>query len=497
MLITPRPPLLDFEPKLPQQKIFNHLLKHKLAMLFVAMGAGKTAACLWVIDWLLKDIDSIGVLIVAPMRVANLTWPMEVEQWRQFNWLKVANLRTKAGQKAFIEGKAHIYTINYESLPKLVGLIEDKIGTNRAATAADLPFDTVLFDESTMAKNPKAKRVQEFRAMVPRVQRYWAMTGTPAPNSLLDLFAQVRLVDNGARLGHSFNRFKKQFFAATDWNGYNWQPIEGAQQFVEQKISDITLTISAADTGYQAETHFEDVEVGLTSELRKQYRELEKELVLELDDVKINAANAAALIGKLLQFTSGATYYQKLLYDIHGEPLEILAREVHHLHNAKLDALQAIVTEHKGKAILVGVSFQHEQERIRKRFPQAVFMEDFKTLDSQKQLIQDWNAGKVPMLVTHPKSAGHGLNLQYGCHILVWTTLTHNREHYEQMIGRLARQGQREVVLIYRLMIAKTVDEAVATSLQSKQDTEFRLLAALKMLEAFRGQTLAGADVLD
>lgn len=458
-------------------------------MLFVGMGLGKTASVLWSLNDLFRDCESTGALVVAPKRVASLTWPMEVSQWEQFAWMKVADLRTKEGQRDFLKGTAHIYTINYESIDKLVKLIRQRVGTNREITAADLPFDTVIFDESTKAKNPKAKRIQHFRIEVPIVKRRWALTGTPAPNSLLDIFAQVRLVDGGERLGHSFTKFKKQNFIAEDWNGHDWKPREGAEQTIEQKIADITLTLLSKDWLDIPDANVEDVEVPFTHELKKQYNDLESELVLELEDeVTINPANAAALLNKLLQFTSGAMYHEKTLPGRMVDGVEVIDKErlVAHLHNLKLDALYKIVKEAKGEPVMVAVNFKFEQERIRRRFPMAAFMDDFATIESQKQLMVDWNAKRIPMLVLHPASAGHGLNFQYGCSRQVWTSLTYNREFYEQTIGRLARTGQKEVVTISRLMTPGTVDEAIATILQDKRDNENRLLSALKMLEAYR-----------
>lgn len=481
MTFTERPSSLFFQPIEPQRLIKQHLLTHELAMLFVGMGLGKTASCLDTLNTLFRDVASIGVLVVAPLRVANLTWPMEVEQWEQFQWMRVANLRTKEGQKAFRNGSAHIYTINYEGIETLIRLVAD-MTPGREAKAEDLPFDTVIYDESTKVKNHQAKRIQQFRIAIPRVQRRWAMTGTPAPNSLLDLFAQVRLVDDGKRLGHQFTKFKKEYFFSEDWDGRVWQPKPGAEQTVEQKISDITLTLLSKDWLPMTEVHFEDVDVHLTKDLKKQYDELEAELVLELDDVQITAANAGALINKLMQFTAGSMYYMQ---DIQGS-IGVQERKVQFMHNHKMDALAQLVTELKHEPLLVGVNFQHEQDSIRRRFPQAVFVDDFKSQASQMDLVRRWNRKELPMMVAHPGSVGHGLNFQYGCNNMCWTSLTHNREHYEQMIGRLARQGQTKVVNCWRLMVPQSVDYAVATTLQSKQDTEHRLLNALKMLESFR-----------
>lgn len=451
----------------PQKLIRGHLMSSELAMLFVGMGLGKTAACLDVISELLLDIDSIGVLIIAPMRVCNLTWPMEVENWEQFSWLKVANLRTAAGRKLFQQGKAHIYLINYESIPTLVKLWQDM-----QKKGLPLPYDIAIFDESTKAKNPASKRVNLFRRSIPAVRRQWALTGTPAPNSLLDLFAQVRLIDGGTRLGSKFMGYRKAFFESTDYMEYNWKPKDGAQDTIEERISDITLTLHSKDWLTIPDTIMEDVDVPLGDDLMDQYQEFEKEMVMQLEDVHhITATNAAALISKLLQFTSG------MIYD--GDKM------THDLHDLKIVKLRGIVKKTHGP-VLVACIFKHEQTRIRKAFPQAEFFADATTATKQMELITRWNNGEVAMLVAHPASIGHGLNLQHGGNTLVWMTQTYSRELTEQMICRLVRRGQDKAVTVYRLMCPGTVDEAVAEALEMKADAENRLLKALAMLESFR-----------
>ena len=450
----------------PQVLIRDHLLKNELALLFAGMGLGKTAACLDAITTLLLDAATSGVLVVAPMRVCNLTWPMEVEQWDQFNWLKVANLRTAAGQKAFMRGNAHMYLINYESLHVL-----SELWGKLQKQGRPLPYDLIIFDESTKAKNPSAKRINKFRRDMPMVERQWALTGTPAPNSLLDLFAQVRLIDGGERLGRTFMQYRTSYFQSTDYMQYTWKPKDGAQNTIEERISDITLTLHSKDWLDIPDTVVEDVEVHLGKELMDQYQEFERKMVMELREGDITAATAAALVTKLLQFTSG------MIYD--GDRL------THDLHNHKLDRLKAIV-KHTHGPVLVACNFQHEQTRIKQVLPKAQFFRDATTPAKQLNLIQRWNAGEVPVLVAHPASVGHGLNLQHGSNTLVWMTLTYSRELYEQMICRLVRRGQDKAVTVHRLMCPGTVDEAVAEALAMKADVETRLLKALAMLESFR-----------
>lgn len=454
---------MKFTPAEPQRLMIERQIKDLLFFGCVGMGIGKTAASLYAFNELYNGMETHGALVIAPLRVVNLTWPMEIAQWDQFKWMRVANLRTQLGRRAFIAGAAHIYLINYESIPLLAKLVEKRGG--------ELPYDTIIYDESTKMKNPSAKRINLLRNEVPKVPRRWALTGTPAPNSLLDLFAQVRMLDDGERLGRSYDHFKKTYFHATDYQQYNWVANAGTQETIEQRISDITLVLRTSDWLKDVpDAVVEDVEITMPAKLMDQYREFEEELILELrQEVQITAANAAALVTKLLQFTSGAVY--------DGEKV------AHHVHDLKMNALKKIVKESK-TPVLVAVNFKHEQDRIRKEFPQARFFADAKTESMQVQLLTQWNRREIPVLVAHPKSCGHGLNMQMGSSLIVYYSLTYSREAYEQMIARLVRRGQKEPVTIMRLMCPGTVDDAIATVLESKRDTETRLLSALMMLES-------------
>jgi len=454
-----------FTPDEPQQIALDHLRSVKDALLFLGMGIGKTATCLHHLNELFRSGEAVSALIVAPLRVAQLTWPMEVREWDQFSWMRVANLRTESGQRDFLQGSAHLYVINWDAVNLLVSLVKRR-------GKAGVPFDVVVFDELTKAKNPGSKRVNLYRRQVPRVGRQIGLTGTPIPNSWVDLFAQVRLVDGGQRLGNNFLEFKKRYFFAPATPFKPWQPKHDTEDRLEEKISDITVTLKSSDWLDIPDTVYEDVELKFTPELEAKYKKLEKELVMELKhDKTLNVANSAALVTKLLQFTSGHVYDEE--------------REVHPVHNLKFDALARIIKEEK-HPILVATIFQHEQQRIREQFPQARFFADAKSQKDQEALVNAWNAGKVPMLVAHPASVGHGLNFQYGSHVMLWITLTYSRELYEQMIARLARRGQKNVIKIYRLMIPGTVDDAVAEALTTKAENESRLIAALQMLESYR-----------
>lgn len=460
--------LVIFTPVEPQRLFIEHMRQHPNVLGFIGTGIGKSASVLSHLCELFLNAEATSALVVAPLRVIHLTWPNEVRDWDQFRWLKVANLRTESGQRHFLNGTAHLYTINWDNLKLLASLVERRGGT--------IPYDVAVFDELTKSKNPSSKRVNLFRRKVPRAPRNIGLTGTPVPNSNLDLFAQVRLIDNGERLGNNFLQFKRDHFFTNGGPFDKWKEKKGTAQMIEQKLSDITITLKSSDWLNIPDTVIEDIEIHFTPELKERYELLEKELVIELRKDKVmNVSNAAALVTKLLQFTSGHMYDED--------------REVHPVHNLKIDALRRIA-KHEKQPLLVACIYQHEQNRIREHFPEARFFADAKNEKTQQAMLNDWNAGKIRMLVAHPASVGHGLNLQHGSSIIVWMTLTYSRENYEQMIARLARRGQKEITKVYRLIIPGTVDDAVAEALASKAENEARLISALQMLESFRTQKL-------
>lgn len=465
---------MKFIPAEPQKIFLKHLQAHPKTMGFVGLGIGKTATVLQHISNLLLTADITAALVIAPLRVASLTWPNEAQDWDEFKWMRVVSLRTESGQRDFLNGRAHVYCLNYESLHLLVSLIQRRKGV--------LPYQLEVWDESTRAKNPSSKRVNHFRNYFKppfkRPDRRISLTGTPVPNSHLDLFAQVRLIDDGERLGQNFLTFKKTHYFAPFMPFQPWKPKAGTDKLIEEKIADLTVTLKSSDWLNLPDTIFEDIEVHFNDELKDKYETLEKELVLELRrDKTINVGSAAALVTKLLQFTSGHCYCEE--------------KATHPIHRLKIEALKKLAA-HEKSPLLVAYQYKHEAEWIKQEFPDARFFTDCKrsseaaTIENEKKLIHEWNEGKIRMLVGHPASISHGLNLQYGCNAIVFTTLTYNREHYEQFIGRIVRRGQTQVTKVYRLMVPGTVDDAVAEALANKSANEARLISALQMLESYR-----------
>lgn len=459
----------------PQRLAADHLLSHDDALLLMGCGLGKTASSLKAFTTLQAIGETKGALVVAPLRVCNLTWPDEVRRWEEFKHLRVANLRTDEGKRAYVNGSADIYCLNYDSLKELIGLTARRKHLRRKTL---LPYDITIWDELTKAKNPNSVRINKHRGLMQitgRTRRNWGLTGTPTPNGLFDLFAQARLVDNGKRLGFDSTTFRECYFTPVGdpalRSQRKWVPKAETQAIIERRIADISLTLRSEDWLDIPTTHMIDTDIELPASIMSRYEAFKEELVLDLESDRITVPNSGVLINKLLQFTSGA------IYD--GE------RVVHQLHDLKMKQLKKVAHE-TDSPLLVACIYQHEQQRIREAFPEARFFEDAKTERKQQQLLADWNAKQIPMLVAHPASAGHGLNLQYGCNTLVWMSLTFSRELYEQMIARIARKGQTEVTTVHRFICPDTVDEVVADVLEMKAANENDLLKSLMTLELYR-----------
>jgi SNF2 family DNA or RNA helicase len=444
---------MNYDPLPYQTEATDWLLGHRHAALFTGTGLGKTAACLAAIVKLLEECEIRGVLVVAPLRVSVLTWPNEIAKWDQFRWLKVANLRTEEGNRTLERGGAHIYTVNYESLVKTLHRHVFSNGSH------DLPVDMVVFDELTKMKAPGAKRVRAMFKACPRFAWRWGLTGTPAPESLLNLFSQVKMLDLGRRLGKSFHHYRQTWFYSTDWNQYNWKAKKDSQGEIEKKLADLALVQKASDHLNLPDTTVHHVDVPLGAH-QKEYDKLEARMLMDFQDTRVEAVNSAVLVNKLLQFTSGRIY---------GED-----RKVAEVHDKKLEALVKIPTP-----VIVGVCYRHEVSAILKRFVSAETWQGDATL-------KRWNEGKIRMLVAHPASIGHGLNLQEGGRRICWYTLPWSRELYDQFNARVIRLGQEEPTEIYHLLCPGTVDEAVLETLRCKAHEQSALMDAVKNLQKMR-----------
>lgn len=447
----------EFKPFSYQPEMIDWCLKRKSSALFVSPGKGKTVCTLKVLDGLMTAGLSRGALIVAPLRVCSITWPMQVERWSHSSWMKIAQLRTKEGMKAWEDGSADIYIINSEML-----INKEEFLFKRK----HLPVNTIVIDELSLAKNPTSKRFKVLRKYLKKFDYRIGLTGTPVPNNYLDLYGQIKLLDDGQRLGKSFSAYKNEFFYQADFMGYSFKLRKGCKEQIDELLSDLCLVMIGDDNDLPASAVI-DVPVTLPTEARKKYRELEKELLIEISDNEIVALNAATLCGKLLQITGGAVY---------GEDKAVID-----VHDAKIDALKKLKAQHKDEPILVLTAFKHESARVLATIEGAE-MFDEKRLDA-------WQRGEIKTWVADPRSLSHGIDgLQKSGRIAVWFTLTYSNETYIQTNARLIRTGQAAETLIYRLIATNTIDDAVAEALREKTDIQTGLMGALKALQTMAKQ---------
>lgn len=445
---------MKYKPHPYQAFTTDYIETHPQAAILLGMGLGKTIITLTALANLIYDRFTVRrALIIAPLRVARDTWPQEIEKWEHLQMLRysvvVGDKRTR---EAALATDADVYITNRENIQWLVDHV----------TPAEWPFDMVIIDELSSFKNHQAKRFKALRKCRPRIHRIIGLTGTPAPNSLLDLWAQFALIDGGQRLGRFITHYRSRYFLPDKTNGhqvfsYKLQP--GAEQQIYDAIADITVSMRTTDYLDLPPVTYADHPVEMSPGEKKLYRQFKKDMVITLGDEVIDAGNAAALSGKLQQLASGAIYVGD-----NGDVTEV--------HCRKLDALEDIVESANGQTVLVAYWFKHEASRILRRFPQA------RALNSSKDFT-DWNKGKVSIGLLHPASAGHGLNLQAGGHILVWFTTPWSLELYEQTNARLHRQGQTEPVSVMHIATVGTIDTRISQALGSKATTQDALVNAV------------------
>ena len=443
-----------------QWTAIDHIINIPKSALFLDMGLGKTVSTLTAIKKLMfEELEISKVLIIAPKRVAESVWPAELSKWSHFSYMTISKVIGNEKQRLkALNDKADIYTIGRDNV---VWLCAQYGGMK-------LPFDWVVIDESSSFKNHKAQKTRSLKKAITSVPRVTELTGTPAPNGYLDLWAQIQLLDQGERLETNITKYREKYFTK-NFSGWGYDLRDGSAESINNKIKDIVISMKAEDYLDMPKALTEDVIIDFPKDMRDKYDKFEEESVLALiEDLELNgytlddldsaitAMNAAGLRNKLLQFANGA------VYDNTAE------RNVHHFHDLKLDALEDIVEAANGSPVLVGWCFQHDRDRILKKFPNAV---QLKT----DEHIQQWNRGEIQMLLMHPASGGHGLNLQFGGHFLVWFGCNDSLELYQQLNKRLDRQGQKFIVVIKRLLIRGTADSSIRRdhNLRTTLDREF------------------------
>lgn len=453
---------MKFTPRPYQQQIIDRILMQERVAIWAGMGLGKTAATLTALD-ILTLVETGPTLVLAPLRVARSTWPDEVQKWDHLKHLKVQPITGDPRQRrAALQRPAHVYTMNYENLPWLC----EHFGES-------WPFATVVADESTRLKSFRlrqgGKRAQALAKVAhTHVKRFIELTGTPASNGVVDLWGQFHFIDKGQRLGRSFSAFTDRWFRQVP-NGagfFSHQIMPHSQREIEAALADVAVAIKPEDHFDLQQPIVTRVDVDLPEDVRDAYREMHREMVAEIKGKELDAVNAAAKTTKLLQLANGAVYT-----DDKGNWVEA--------HDEKIEALRSIVEEAAGAPLLVAYHFKSDLTRLQAAFPRA------RVLDKNPKTITDWNAGKIDMLLAHPASAGHGLNLQDGGNILVFFSLNWNLEEHQQIIERVgpvrqAQAGHKRPVFIYQIVARGTVDEMVLQRLESKRSVQDILLEAMK-----------------
>lgn len=435
-----------------QKYATQFILTHPIAAVFLEMGLGKSVITLTALfDLCLDQFLIRKVLVIAPLRVARDTWPSEIKKWDHLQGLTYSVVvGTEAERKAALMQVADVYIINRENVDWLI-----------TKSNIRFDFDMVVIDELSSFKSYQAKRFKSLLKARPCVKRIVGLTGTPSSNGLMDLWAEFRVLDLGERLGRYITHYRNAFFTPDKRNGevvFSYKPLPGAEEEIYKRISDITISMKACNYLILPECVINEVPVVMDEKEMAIYDRFREDMVAKIKDKEIDAVNAAVLSGKLLQMANGAVYDEE--------------KNSLHIHDRKLDALEDLIEGANGKPVLIAYWYQHDAERIKGRFQVC----EIKTSKD----IEDWNAGKIPVAIIHPASAGHGLNLQPGGSTLIWFGLTWSLELYQQTNARLHRQGQKNTVIIHHIIAKGTIDEQVMKALRKKEKTQDALIDAVR-----------------
>ena len=445
---------MKFIPYDYQQYAIDYIIRNKESGIFLDMGLGKTVITLTAIEELMYNSFEVKrVLVVAPLRVARDTWSSECGKWDHLKHIKMSLILGDERERIrAINRNADIYVINRENLAWLI----DHYGKS-------FPYDMVVLDELSSFKDPSSKRFRKMKSVRPFIKRIVGLTGTPAPNGLLDLWPQIYLLDMGKRLGRYISAYRNEYFLPDKRNGqviYSYKPRPYAEREIYKKINDLCVSMKAADYIKMPDRVDNFIEVKMSDNEKRLYDRLERDTLIPFSDGDIDAVNAAALATKLLQMANGAVYDENKI--------------VKHIHNKKLEALEDLYEAANGKPVLIFYMYKHDRDRIK-----ALIGQDARELDSARD-IADWNAGRIKAAIAHPASTGHGLNLQSGGSTIIWFGLTWSLELYQQANARLWRQGQKETVIVHHLVTKDTIDEQVMKVLQKKEKGQSALMNAVK-----------------
>ena len=411
-----------------QNSALDVVLNKKKCALFLDMGLGKTTTTLTAIHDLYYNFSVERILIIAPLKVANNVWHKEAQKWEHLQELDIAIATGSVNERlSAINSNKTITLINKENVPWLIEKCKWK-------------WDMVVIDESSSFKSARAKRFRALKKVMKYIRSIVLLSGTPSPNGMMDLWSQMYLIDQGERLGRTITNYRQRFFVPDGYMGYNYKLKPGAKEQIMELIKDVCVTMTAEDYLELPECINVNEFIELPDKAKQQYKELEKEFIISLDDIDIESPSKAALGNKLLQICNGSVYDAE--------------KNVHEIHNEKIERLKEIIEDNPGENFLVAYNYKHDLEKLQKAFPKAVKLETAKQED-------DWNKGKIKILLAHPASAGHGLNLQYGGNVIIWYGLTWNLEYYQQFNKRLHRQGQKNIVRNIHLIAKGCLDEKV------------------------------------
>lgn len=453
-------------PKLHHKKGVAWLLKHSCAGLFLHPSMGKTSITLKAFAVLKKEKLAARMLVIAPKRPCYFVWPREIEKWCEFNHLRYVILHGDHKEKA-LEQDADVYIINPDGLPWLT----------QQERWRKLRCDTLVIDESSKFKRTNTQRFKLLKPWLPSFSRRWILTGSPNPNGYLDLFGQIFILDLGSALGRYITHYKFNYFAPTGYGGYTWILKEGSDIAIQEKIKPLVLFLDAADYLDMPAVVEDNRRVDLPPKARKIYDEMEEELITNIDEDVVTAASVGAAMVKCAQIANGGLYTQDGDIRVRGiRPWALM-------HDEKTDELVDLYEELQGSPLFVAYEFDHDIARIRAALGKDIPLMGEGSIKADDKIERDWNAGNIPLLLGHPASMGHGLNLQYGgCHHVCFYGLTYDFEHYDQTIRRFRREGNKHAeIFVHHIIARNTVDEAKLRALKTKDRTQSGLLSALKV----------------
>lgn len=465
---------MKYAPHAYQKKAIKFLVERPAAGLFQDPGLGKTSETLAHFLLLYRKGIARRMLIIAPLRPANSVWPGEADKWEDFHGIDLAVLHEKGKALLHREVKGPaVDVINPEGLPWLFAAMKGRRWW----------WDILVVDESTRFKHSDTRRFRALRPQLNRFKRRVILTGTPAPNGLLDLFGQAFILDGGEALGKYITHYRGMYFYPTGFGGHTWELSPGAEKLIYKRLAPLVLRMAAEDYLDLPPLVTNDVWVDLPAPARKQYNEMQKLLLTAVGDNLVSAANAASATSKCRQIANGGAYLDREVTDIEAweaDEAKLAKPKFAHIHEAKTDAVEELVEELNGKPALIAYEYKHDLERLQRRFPGAPFLGGGVTAKKQKEVEAAWNRGELPVLFAQPQSVAHGLNLQGVGAAVIFYSIPWDLELYDQLVRRVWRQGQKERVVVHRVAARSTVDVAVLKALAEKKGVQDSLLKALQ-----------------